>query len=169
MDGNYAQTYGLVRMVAVGLVALLMIVSFIMQTRTRPYGAVGMVLRALAALAGPVVLIVYSHVEMNWLMVAVFSVAGAGLGFVSGRGSRFMEVGGKTKIKKSPWPALVTAIAYITAAVALLYGTAGLFSVSLLLVFMGAFMTDGATFAEIMKASGQKSAPAAPAPAAAPE
>ncbi|MDZ4063572.1 MAG: hypothetical protein U1E22_02795 [Coriobacteriia bacterium] len=151
MEENFAQAYGLVRMVAVGLVASLALLAFFMQTRPRNFGAVGMSIRALVALAGPVVLIAYTHVQMNWFMVGVFSIVGAGLGFVTGRGSELIEVKGRPKIKKSPWAALVTAIAFVMAAAALLYGTAGLFSASLLLVFAGAFMTAVATVAEIMK------------------
>ncbi|MDP2182274.1 MAG: hypothetical protein Q8K99_06870 [Actinomycetota bacterium] len=162
MEENIAQTYGLVRMVAVGLVALLALVAFVLQTRPRHFGVVGMSIRALVAIAGPVVLIAYTHVQMNWLMVGVLSVVGAGLGFVTGRGSKFTEVKGRPKIKKSPWAALVTAIAFVLAAAALLYGTAGLFSASLLLVFLGAAMTVGATVAEFAKSGGEKAAPAAP-------
>lgn len=152
MEESAAQVYSWIQMGSVVLVAVLALIAFALQIRSRPYNAVALTLRAVLAVGIFAVLLVVGGVAINWLWGAVFAVVGAGLGFVSGKSSKVTATeGGRAVIKKSPWPALVSAIAYVAAMIALVYGTAGLFSVALLLVLFAAMMTVGATVAEVMK------------------
>lgn len=171
MEETAAQTYSWIQMGAVALVALLAVVGLIAQTRRRPYSVVALALRAVFAVVTFVVLLVMSGVGIAWLWGAVAALVGAALGFVSGKTSK-VTTGeqGRPVIKKAPWPALVSAIAYVVAMAALVYGTAGLFSVSLLLVLFATMMTVGATVAEITRGGAGTSSPdAASATAAAPD
>lgn len=171
MEDTAAQAYSWIQMGFVALVAVLALIAFVLQTRRRPYNAVALWLRAALALAIFVVLLVMSGVTLNWLWGGVFAIAGAGLGFLAGKTSRVEmgEKGGRV-IKKAPWPALLSAIAYVTAAAALMYGTGGLFSVSLLIVLFAAMMTVGATISEVTKGGSDTSSQgAASAEAAAPD
>ncbi len=152
MEETAAQAYSWVQMGAVLVVAILAMIAFAVQVMRRPYSAAALSIRALLALAIFVALIVVGGVPLNWVWAAVFAAIGAALGFVSGRASKITTNDkGDVVIKKAPWPALVSALSYVIATAALLYGTAGMFSASLLLVLLGAMMTVGATVSEIMK------------------
>lgn len=165
MEETAAQAYALAGIVAVTLTAVLALVGFFMQKREHAFGRIALWIRAGAAVAVFVLMYLVGGVPINWMWAAVFAVVGAGLGYLSGRGSK-IRVGdkGTPVIKRSPWPFLVSAISYVFAAAMVVFGTGGLFSVSLLVVLLGAMMQVGATVAETMQsqptAPGQSAHPA---------
>jgi len=159
MEDTAAQAYSWFQMGAVALVSLAALAGFLLQIRPRPYNPVALALRAIVAVGVFAVVFMLGGVGLNWLWAGVFAVVGAGLGFLAGKTSRIeARDAERAVIRKAPWAALATALSYIVAAAALAYGTAGLFSVSLLFVLFSAMMTVGATAAEI-----SQGAPSAPA------
>ncbi len=165
MEETAAQAMTWIQIGVLVVFAVLMLIALVIQLRERKFGPVTTVLRAAYAIAVFVALLVVSGLTVNWLWAAVFGVLGAGVGFLAGRTSKIRVADDGPMIKRSPWPALVTALAYAFAMVSALYGTADLFSVSMLVVLFAAMMTDGAALAEIMAGTSGKAASSATAAA----
>lgn len=165
MEETAAQVYSLAGAVVVGLISLLAIVALVMQTKERAFGRMSLWIKTDVAVIGFVVMYVIAGIPISWLWAGVFGVTGLGLGYLSGRTSTIrLTESGKLAIKRAIWPFLVSAISYILAAAMVVWGTGGLFSVSLLIVLMGAMMQVGATVSETMQsqptAPGQSAHPA---------
>jgi hypothetical protein len=98
-----------------------------------------------------VIIYAIGGVPVNWLWGAILAVVGVALGFVTGRMARVGTAEGHVALKRAAFAPWVLAAVYIAAYVFLLFGTADLYSVGLLLVILGVSMDVGALVAEILK------------------
>lgn len=155
VEETIAQMYSLGRVGALVVIALLCLIAVLLDRRPRRFTTAGAIIRAVLALIGFATLLVISSVSVNWLWGAIAAVAGAGLGYLAGRGSTNSPGGrGSLTISRSVWPMFVVMLSYVLAALMLLYGTTGLFSVAMLVVLLGAMMVVGASTAEVALARG---------------
>ncbi len=172
---SFAGTFYWIRLGLLSLIALLALIAMFRLMRTRRFStgrAVSVFVFQLIALVG-LWLITGASPSPIWLIVAL--AIGGVLGFVTGRIAK-PAPGGGDKLKRSPVPAAITAIAFIFAGMTLLFGTSYLFSIALLGVAMGVGLFGGQFAGEMMAARNIAMPPdippmpvqAPPMPAAAP-
>jgi hypothetical protein len=136
---------------ALVIVALLQVLAAVQQMRPRYFSSGKHVMRAVWTIAVFVIIYVIGGVPVNWLWAAVLAVIGVALGYVTGRMATVGFAEGHVALKRAAFAPWVLAITYIVAYAFLLFGTADLYSVGLLLVILGVAMDDGAIVAEVLK------------------
>lgn len=135
------------------IVAALQLLAARQQTRWRLFSGGKHAFRAIWAILGFGIIVIFGGVPLNVLWAGVFAVAGLVLGFFTGRMAQVKFVGSSVALKRAPYAPWALAVMYILAFVFLLFGTADLYSVGLLLVLLAVTLDDGAIVAEIMKGS----------------
>jgi len=159
---------GIYYWIRLGLLALISLLAFIaafrlMRTRKFSTGrSITVVVLELIALVGTWFLTGASPSPV-WLIVAL--ALGAVLGFLLGRSSKPAE---SEKLKRSPVAATISAIAFIFAAMTLLFGTSYLFSIALLGVALAVGLFAGQLAGEMQAAKSVLAPEMPPMPAAAP-
>ena len=162
MEDTLTQAYTLVRAAVLAVVVVLALVALALDRRPRHLTPTLSVIRGLIALVGFAVLLVISGVNLSLLWSAIAAIAGAGLGYLSGRASAVTPGGGGSlTVKRTVWPMLVMMVGYALATFTLLYGTTGLFTAALLVVLLGTAMVVGASLAETLVAGIESATPAA--------
>lgn len=162
---DFAGIYYWIRLGLLGLISLLAFIAAFRLMRTRKFstgkGIVAVVLE-LIALVGTWLLTGASPSPV-WLIVAL--ALGAVLGFLLGR---LAKPAAEEKLKRSPVAATISAIAFIFAAMTLLFGTSYLFSIALLGVALALGLFAGQLAGEVQAAKAVMPPEMPPMPAAAP-
>ena len=162
---DFAGIYYWIRLGLLGLISLLAFIAAFRLMRTRKFstgkGVIAVVLE-LIALVGTWLLTGASPSPV-WLIVAL--ALGAVLGFLLGRSAK---PAAEEKLKRSPVAATISAIAFIFAAMTLLFGTSYLFSIALLGVALALGLFAGQLAGEMQAAKAVMPPEMPPMPAAAP-
>ncbi len=160
-----AGIYYWIRLGLLGLISLLAFIAAFRLMRTRKFStgkAITVVLLELIALVGTWFLTGASPSPV-WLIVAL--ALGSVLGFLLGRSSKPAE---GERLKRSPVAATISAIAFIFAAMTLLFGTSYLFSIALLGVALALGLFGGQLVGEMQAAKSVLPPEMPPMPVAAP-
>ena len=161
------------RLAALVVVVLLALVMAIRMSRRRRFGTARDVSFALGALAafGGVVYVADPSFSVVW--AAALAVVGAAAGYLSGRLSRFWTADGRIYIRRSPLAPWLWAISAALVMMTLLFGTAYLFALAMLLQAFAMGVVVGQVAAEIVRTrarpSGARTAAADEAAGEAPE
>jgi len=162
---DFAGIYYWIRLGLLGLIALLAFIAMFRLMRTRRFSAgkgIAVVILEIIALVGTWFLTGASPSPV-WLIVAL--ALGAVGGFLLGRSAKPADA---EKLKRSPVAASINAIAFIFAAMTLLFGTSYLFSIALLGVALALGLFGGQLFGEMQAAKSVLPPEIPPMPAAAP-
>jgi len=158
MDTIVQAAYG-IRLALLLVVVVLAVVLLVRGLRPRAWSSGRAIALAAVEAVAVVVLILLTGVSVSWLWIGALFVLGAVAGFFAGRASRFSDAGGKPVLKRTPVAVPLTALAFVLAALTLLFGSAQLFGYAVLLLAFAAGTMAGQVIAEQMAAA--RVAPAA--------
>jgi hypothetical protein len=144
--------YYWVKIGALALLTAFAVVTAIVQLRRRRYSLVRRVLLAVVSVVAVFALQAASQVKPSLLWMFALLVVGAGLGWLAGRMSRVYEESGIVKVARSAYAPVLAALAYVWAALTLLFGTSYLFAIALLVLAFSAGLSAGSAVAELVAA-----------------
>jgi len=147
MDTIVLAAYG-IRLALLVIIVVLAVFLLARGLRPRPWSSGRAIALAAVEAVAVVVLVVLTGVSVSWLWIGALFVLGGVAGFAVGRTSRITEARGKTVLKRPPVAVPLTALAFVLAALTLLFGSAQLFGYAVLLLALAAGTMAGQTIAE---------------------
>jgi hypothetical protein len=153
--------YYWIRIGALVVLTLFAVVTAIVQLRRRRYSLVRRVILAVVSVAAVFALQAASGVKPSLLWMVGLLVVGLGLGWMAGRMSRVYEQDGAVLVARSAYAPVLAALAYVWAALTLLFGTSYLFAIALLILAFSAGLSAGSALAELIAARGVSLPPVA--------
>jgi hypothetical protein len=160
--------YYWIRIGALVVLTLFAVVTAFVQLRRRRYSLVRRVILAVVSVVAVFALQAASGVKPSLLWMVALLAVGAGLGWLAGRMSRVYQEDGVVKVARSAYAPVLAALAYVWAALTLLFGTSYLFAIALLILAFSAGLSTGSAVAEVIAARGVALPPATDRSAEAP-
>jgi hypothetical protein len=147
--------YYWIRIGALVVLTLFAVVTAFVQLRRRRYSLVRRVILAVVSVVAVFALQAASGVKPSLLWMV-------------GRMSRVYQEDGVVKVARSAYAPVLAALAYVWAALTLLFGTSYLFAIALLILAFSAGLSTGSAVAEVIAARGVALPPATDRSAEAP-
>lgn len=149
---DIATIFWAIKLVLFVLIVVAAIVAALMLGRRRKYAPWRDVVFAVAAPVLVIIMAWQGGIDFSYVWAAVLGIAGVAAGYFAGRGSRFSVEEGRLKLRRSPVGPWLWAVAAIVGAATLLFGTAYLFALAMLLLVFAAGEVVGQSIGELTQA-----------------
>jgi hypothetical protein len=158
--------YYWIRLAILLIVVVLAVVMAVRQTRWRSFSTVRAVLAAAGHVVAYLALLLLTGVSVSLVWSLILFAIGLVAGYFAGRTSHVEARDGGPALKRASVGPVIAAVAYLLAAMTLLFGTSYLFALAMVFFALSVGVSVGQAASEMMRAAAGGS-PAGPEPASA--